>query len=133
MSALFKNLHRHFFSREFLLFLVIGCFNTFNTSLLASILALFFDTNFSFNIGYILANIIAYVLNSRLIFKEPLSLEKCAKFAFSYIPNYVIQNVIVLIFYNKLGFPNLAAFIIAAVLGVPLTFLAVKIFAFGKK
>ena len=55
------------------------------------------------------------------------------KFAISYIPNYVIQNVIVFLFYNQLGFPSLAAFILAAVLGVPITFLAVKLFAFGRK
>lgn len=133
MPALSKTLRRHFYTREFLLFLAIGCFNTFNGSLLAGILELFFDTNFAFNIGYILANIVAYVLNSRLIFHEPLVLEKCVKFAVSYIPNYMIQNVIVFLFYNQLGFPSLAAFIIAAVLGVPVTFLAVKLFAFGKK
>lgn len=132
MPMLFKNLRRHFFSREFLLFLAVGCLNTFNGSLLANALEHFLDTNFAFNIGYILANLIAYALNSRLIFHEPLALEKCLKFAVSYIPNYLIQNVIVFIFYNQLGFPSLAAFIIAAVLGVPVTFLAVKLFAFGR-
>ena len=133
MSAFFKAVRRHFFTREFLLFLAVGCLNTFNGSLLASIFELFFATNLAFNIGYILANLIAYALNSRLIFHEPLSCDKCVKFAVSYIPNYLIQNVIVFLFYNQLGFPSLAAFIIAAVLGVPVTFLAVKIFAVGRR
>ena len=133
MPMLFKNLRRHFFSREFLLFLAVGCLNTFNGSLLAKIFELLVDTNLAFNIGYILANVIAYALNSRLIFHEPMALEKCVKFAISYIPNYLIQNIIVLLFYNRLGFPSLAAFVIAAVLGVPVTFLAVKLFAFGRK
>ena len=133
MPAFFKTVRRHFFTREFLLFLVIGCFNTFTGSLLAKIFELLVDTNLAFNIGYILANVIAYALNSRLIFHEPMALEKCVKFAISYIPNYLIQNIIVLLFYNRLGFPSLAAFVIAAVLGVPITFLAVKLFAFGRK
>lgn len=133
MPAFFKTVRRHFFTREFLLFLVIGCFNTFNGSLLAKIFELLVDTNLAFNIGYILANVIAYALNSRLIFHEPMALEKCVKFAISYIPNYLIQNITVLLFYNRLGFPSLAAFVIAAVLGVPITFLAVKLFAFGRK
>ena len=133
MPAFFKTVRRHFFTREFLLFLVIGCFNTFNGSLLAKIFELLVDTNLAFNIGYILANVIAYALNSRLIFHEPMALEKCVKFAISYIPNYLIQNIIVLLFYNRLGFPSLASFVIAAVLGVPVTFLAVKLFAFGRK
>ena len=133
MSAFSKTMRRHFFTREFLLFLAVGCLNTFNGSLLAKIFELLVDTNLAFNIGYILANIIAYALNSRLIFHEPMTLEKCMKFAISYIPNYVIQNVIVFLFYNQLGFPSLAAFILAAILGVPITFLAVKLFAFGRK
>lgn len=133
MPALSKTVRRHFFTREFLLFLAVGCLNTFNGSLLAGVFELFFDTNLAFNIGYILANLIAYALNSRLIFHAPLSFEKCLKFAVSYIPNYLIQNAIVFLFYNQLGFPSLAAFILAAVLGVPVTFLAVKLFAFGRK
>lgn len=133
MSPLSEKLRRHFFTREFLLFLAVGCLNTCNGSFLASIFAFFLNTNLAFNIGYILANLIAYWLNSRLIFHEPLSLEKCVKFAVSYIPNYLIQNFIVLIAYNLFGLPDIAAFLIAAVLGVPVTFLAVKLFAFGRK
>lgn len=133
MPAFLKTARRHFFTREFLLFLAVGCLNTFNGSFLASIFELLVDTNLAFNLGYILANLIAYALNSRLIFHKPLALDKCLKFAISYIPNYLIQNVIVFIFYNQLGFPSLAAFILAAVLGVPVTFLAVKLFAFGRK
>jgi hypothetical protein len=38
--------------------------------------------------------------------------------------------MIVLIFYNFLGFPAILSYIIAAILGIPVTFLAVKLFAF---
>ena len=45
----------------------------------------------------------------------------------------IIQNIIVIIFYNMLGFPAVVSYLIAAILGIPVTFLMVKIFAFGKR
>lgn len=133
MSSLIERIRHHFFTREFFLFLVIGCVNTFNGTLFAWLFKhIIPDSNIAFNCGYILANIIAYVLNSTFVFPEPLSLHRFAKFAVSYIPNYIIQNIIVLVFFNWLGFPDIASYLIAAVLGVPVTFLFVKIFAFGR-
>lgn len=123
----------HFLTREFFLFLVIGCINTFNGTFIAWLCGLLSPyNNLNFNIGYILANIIAYLMNSRIIFKKPLSFTRYVKFFISYIPNYIIQNIIVLIFYNMLGFPPVVSYLLAAVLGIPVTFLMVKLFAFGK-
>lgn len=127
-------LKKHFLSKEFFLFLIIGCVNTFNGTFFAWLYSFAVpDANLSFNIAYITSNIIAYWLNSKFIFHEPLSRNRCIKFFISYIPNYIIQNVIVIIFYNFLGFPPIVSYLIAAILGVPVTFLAVKLFAFGKK
>ena len=81
----------------------------------------------------IIGNIIAYWMNSRIIFKENLTLSRYVRFFISYLPNYIIQNIIVIIFYNLLGFPSIVSYLIAAVLGIPVTFLMVKIFAFGRK
>lgn len=129
-----KDLKRHFMSREFLLFLVVGCINTFNVIFLSWLYAFIVgDHNIAFNFGYISCNIIAYFLNSEFIFHEPLSLKRCVKFFLSYLPNYFIQNLVVIVFYNLLGYPPVVSYIIAAVLGVPITFLFVKIFAFGKR
>ena len=133
LSSLVERIRHHFFTKEFFLFLVVGCINTFNGTFLAWLFRHAIpDSNIAFNCGYIVANLIAYVLNSKFIFPEPLSFQRLAKFAVSYIPNYVIQNIIVLIFYNWLGYPDIVSYLIAAVLGVPVTFLFVKIFAFGR-
>jgi len=129
----FGTLKRHFLSREFLLFLVVGCINTFLCSFLAELLTpLLGNANVAFNAGYLLSNINAYILNGWLVFPTRLTLARYVKFFLSYVPNYIIQNIIVLVFYNWLGLPSLASFLIAAVLGVPITFLFVKIFAFGR-
>lgn len=123
----------HFFRKEFILFLLVGTFNTFFCSMMAKLLEpLLGNANIAFNIGYIIANIVAYGLNGRLIFPSPLTVVGYGKFFLSYVPNYVIQNIIVFIVYNMLDFPSLAAYIIAAILGVPITYLFVKIFAFGR-
>jgi len=123
----------HFFTRAFLLFLVIGCINTFDCTLFAKVLIYFgLAANLAFNVGYLLSNIIAYWLNSVFVFYSELSLSRYIKFFLSYVPNYIIQNIIVFIFYNLIGVPDFVSFLIAAVLGIPVTFLLVKIFAFGQ-
>ena len=124
----------HFLTKEFLLFLIIGCINTFNGTFIAWLCSYLIPyNNLNFNIGYIIGNIIAYWMNSWIIFHETLSLHRYVKFFISYIPNYIIQNVIVIIFYNMLYFPPVFSYLLAAVLGIPVTFLMVKIFAFGRK
>ena len=133
MNIIEKAKH-HFLTKEFFLFLIVGCINTFNSTFIAWLISYLSPYgNLNFNIGYILANIVAYWMNSVIIFHEGLSLERYIKFFISYIPNYIIQNVIVVIFYNMLSLPAVASYLIAAVLGIPVTFLMVKIFAFKKK
>ena len=129
-----EKIRHHFLTKEFLLFLLIGCFNTFSCSLIAKTITFVYpNSNMAFNAGYLISNVIAYGLNSCFVFPEALSLGRYVKFFLSYVPNYLIQNIIVLVFYNFLGFPDIASFLIAAILGVPITFLCVKIFAFGRK
>lgn len=128
-----EKIRHHFFTREFLLFLLVGCINTFNGTFLSWLYSFVIpNSNIAFNCGYISSNFIAYWLNCIIIFHAAMHLSGYVKFAISYIPNYVIQNLIVVIFYNMLGFPDIVSYLIAAVLGIPVTFLAVKIFAFGR-
>lgn len=127
-------LRAHFLSKEFFLFLAIGCVNTFNCSLLSTLLVpLFGDVNLAFNAGYVLSNGIAYLLNARLVFSAHLSWPGWGRFFLSYIPNYLVQNILVIALHNMLGISPVWSFIISAVLGIPVTFLLVKFFAFGKE
>ncbi len=120
---------RFFFSKEFVVFLAIGLFNTFNGSLLSYVFSVFINANLAFVIGYILSLSIAYVLNCFFAFKQKLSLKGYLKFCVSYLPNFFIQNLIVFLVYNQLGLHRLIAYVSAAALGVPITFLIVKFFA----
>lgn len=133
MRVDWQTVKHHFFTRAFLLFLVIGTLNTFLCSFLATILEpLVGNANLAFNIGYLLSNVNAYLLNSLFVFPTRMTLVRYVKFFLSYVPNYIIQNAIVFVAYNLLGLPSIASYLLAAILGVPITFLCVKIFAFGR-
>ena len=128
-----KKLKSVFFSREFFSFLIVGGINTINGILCSYIYSIFLDVNVSFVLGYITALTISYILNSTLVFRQSMGFVKFIKFCISYIPNFIIQNIFVWIFYNMLGWNKLIVFALAAVIGVPVTFIIMKFFAFGKK
>lgn len=130
-----EKLMKHFLSKEFFAFLFIGCINTvcgvLFSMFFASIVKL--NANLSFVLGYLLALFVSYLLNSALVFKEGLAIKKYLKFAVSYIPNFLIQNIFIIVFHNILNISEFLTFVMAAILGVPITFLFIKIFAFGRK
>lgn len=133
-NTAFGKAKQNFLSREFILFLAVGCINTLNGILFSWLYSLAVpNVNFAFVLGYITALTVGYILNSAIIFKEHLAFAKYIKFGVSYIPNFIIQNIVVLVFYNILCFDKLFAYALAAVIGLPITFLLVKLFAFGKK
>ena len=133
MKNLFKKFKSTFFSKEFILFVTIGVINTFNGTIFAYIYSSFLNENLAFIFGYISALVISYILNSLVTFKEKLYFSKFIKFAISYIPNFIIQNVVVYMVFNLLGLHKLIAYVSAAIIGVPVTFILMKFFAFNKK
>ena len=133
MRVDWQTVKHHFFTRAFLLFLVVGTINTFLCSFLATVIEpLVGNANLAFNIGYLLSNGNAYLLNSLFVFPTRMTLVRYVKFFLSYVPNYIIQNAIVFVAYNLIGLPSIASYLLAAILGVPITFLCVKIFAFAR-
>lgn len=127
-----KRIANLFLNKEFILFIFIGVINTFNGTIFAYLYSSFFNENFAFILGYISGLIIAYFLNSIITFKEAITLKKFIKFAVAYIPNFIIQNLTVILIFNILGFHQLIAYVFAAAIGVPITFLILKVFAFKK-
>lgn len=120
-----------FFTREFLSFVVVGVINTLSNVIFSTIYSLFIkNTTLAFFPGYITSNVVSYILNSKLTFKERLGFVKFIKFFISYIPNFIIQTVIVYLFDRFIHGPSVIAYAIAAVIGVPVTFVFMKIFTF---
>ncbi len=129
-----SKLIKMFLDRSFLLFLVVGVINTFNGVLFATLYSMFIENaNLAFIVGYVTSLTISYLLNSWISFKERLGFMKYIRFCLSYIPNFIIQNLVVLVIYNVLHGPKLLAYCFAAIIGIPITYLFIKVFAFGKK
>lgn len=132
--SLVSKLKHTFLSLQFIMFLIIGIINTINGIGFAYLYSLIIkNVNIAFIVGYLTSLTIAYILNSLLTFKEKLNLKKFIKFCISYIPNFLIQNVFVILFYNILNWEKLLVYCLAAIIGIPVTFLLLKIFAFKKK
>lgn len=122
-----------FCNKEFILFLLIGGFNTLSGVVFSLIYSYMFNANVSFVLGYITGLFISYVLNSCITFKERLHFIKFLKFTISYIPNFIIQNIVVFLTYNVLEINKVIAYCVAACIGIPVTFIFMKYFTFQKE
>lgn len=123
---------RFFMNREFMIFVLIGIFNTLSGSVFATLYSMHVGANLAFVLGYLTSLVIAYLLNAKINFKKRITLKRFLKFAVSYIPNFIIQNIMVFLFYNHLGWDRIITYFLAAVIGVPVTFACMKLFAFKK-
>lgn len=133
MNSLIDKIKKIFITKEFIMFLIIGVINTFNGVIFSYVYSNMLNENIAFVFGYVSGLIVAYILNSYLTFKEKLAFKKFVKFAISYIPNFIIQNLVVIITFNIMGLDKLIAYILAAILGIPVTFILLKFFAFKKE
>jgi len=112
---------------------MIGGINTFNGSLFAFLYSSLMQANLAFMLGYVSALSIAYILNSLFVFKLRPSIKKMTKFVLSYVPNFIIQNIAVFILYNVMELWIMVAYVTAAIIGIPITFLILKLFAFKEE
>lgn len=88
---------------------------------------------FAHLLGYVISLPVSYFLNSRFTFKKPLSLKKCFRFCASYIPNYIIQMLVVFLAVDIAKMDKLIGLILATFIGMPVTFIFMKFFAFKEK
>lgn len=128
-----EKLKQIFLSKNFFVFLIIGIINTLSSAVFASIYSKIFNANLAFIFGYISGITVSYFLNSKFNFKNRLSFKKYAKFFISCIPNFIIQYISVLVIFKIFMFSQYFAYFIAAIIGLPLTFILLKFYAFTKK
>ena len=128
-----SKLKNTFFTRQFLNFVWIGVANTIICTLLSYIYSAFIEANIAFALGYITSIVISYFLNSVVTFKESIAPSRFFRFVISCMPNFLIQQTVVTLCMEMLGIYNLIAYILAAVIGVPVTFVIMKIFAFKRR
>lgn len=132
MKKLFELVKNVFLKKDFITFVGIGVINTLTTTLVSYLVSGYLNPSISFIPGYAVGILVAYLLNSRFTFHEKLSFVKLIKYAIATIPNFLIQFVMVLLFCELLRWHSLIAYGLAAVIGIPVTFLLQKFFTFKK-
>lgn len=128
-----SRLKKRFLSPAFFRFLIVGLSNTACTTLLSFLFSLLsLHAVFAFAAGYGLTLFLSFLLNCFFTFKKRPSLTRFLKYALSYVPNFLVQCAVVWLFSGVWGLPELFSYAAAAILGVPLTFVLMQIFAFKK-
>lgn len=121
-----------FISKDFILFLLIGILNMANGIVFALVYSILFNTNIAFILGFGTSLTIAYFLNNFIIFKKRIAFVTYFKFILANIPNFIIQNIVVIIFFDILSLNKLLVYSLASVISVPITFVFLKFFTFKK-
>lgn len=130
MSEFGIRLKNTFLNKKFIGFCLIGIINTFNTAFFSWLAYFKIQQNISAYIGYIISLTINYILNSKIVFKCKLSVKKYFYFLLSYIPNFLIYTFASMLTINVLKINQFWATTIATVIGGPVTFVIIKLFAF---
>lgn len=111
-----------FFSARFARFLVVGVANTLLGYVLYLAANRFMDYRWAYTFSYVVGIGISYLLNSWVVFREPLSLAKLLKFPVVYLAQYVVGLGVVWLFVSRLGLPESLAPLVVLPITVPLTY-----------
>jgi putative flippase GtrA len=131
--GVFAKIKATFFTPQFLLFVFCGGCGTLVNFLFSLMFAQYIDSTLAYVGGYSISLFATYALNTYLVFKLPFSFLRFAKFVLSYIPNFIILLTFVAVLLNIFGLCEVFVYLAAALLGLPLTFVIVKIYAFANK
>jgi len=131
-STFVEKLKETYFTRDFILFVFCGGMGTLTNFVFSLVISMALNPSVSYALGYGISLFVAYSLNAKLIFHHEISPAGFIKFIASYIPNFLILFTFVLVFLNLLGWNKIIVYALAGLLGLPITFLLVKVFAFNK-
>lgn len=133
MGSVFGSFKRTFLNKKFIGFCLIGIINTFNTAFFSWLAHLKLQQNISAYIGYFVSLTVNYVLNSVIVFKNRLGIRRYLRFLLSYVPNFLIYTLVSLLTINVCHIDQFWATVLATMAGAPLTFVIIKLYAFGNR
>lgn len=116
----------------FIRFLMVGGINASLGILFSFLFSLLLASALlAFVIGFSLSLVISYFLNGAITFKEiHFSVRQFIRFCASYMPNFAILFCVVFVLVDVLHLYPLIAYISAAVIAAPITFLLLSTFTF---
>lgn len=114
--------------KEFLRYTVVGCINTliYYISYLVFMNVFNFSYRISFVAGYVISIISSYFLNTYFTYKEKPSLKKFLIFPLTYIPNFIIQYIGMILLVDHFNMNRKLAPIITAIVSTPITFFVMR-------
>ena len=127
-----ERLAKTYYSKEFTLFVFCGGMGTLTNFLCSLAISTRLDPTIAYIFGYSMSLFVAYALNASLIYRQRYEFGRFIKFAISYIPNFLILFAFVFAFLNMLHWNKVVVYALAGMLGLPVTYILVKLYAFGK-
>lgn len=122
-----EKLNERIMNLEIIRFVIVGGINTFNGIILAMFLGKVLQYQLAFTIGYLISMIISFFLNTYFTYRTKPTWRKFITFPISYIPNFIIQYVSVVVFVEFFQLSKNFAYGIAAIISVPVTYLVMRI------
>lgn len=122
-----------FINKKFIRYCLAGIVNTFTASFFSWLTHHVIQENIAAYIGFIISLTINYFLNSLLVFKKRPSFRSLLRFSVSYIPSFIIYFLVTFITINLWRLDQFWATVLAAMAGGPVTFIIIKLYAFGSR
>jgi len=129
----FEKIKKLYFTKDFILFVFCGGIGTLTNFIFSLVISMLLNSSVSYVFGYGISLFVAYSSNAKLIFHEKIAFKDFVKFVLSYIPNFLVLFSFVLVFLNMLHWNKVIVYALAGVLGLPVTFLLVKVFTFNRR
>ncbi len=130
---LLSRLLHTFLSPSFFRFLLVGALNTLATTVFSLLYNRIIPAAVpAFAAGYVTTLLLSFFLNCYFTFKKPPAIGRLWKYVLSYIPNFLVQILSVWVLCDIAHLPEILSYAAAAIIGVPLTYILMKLFAFKK-
>lgn len=128
MDKTFMNIKDRSNLIEFLKYAIVGCINTadYYLSYLIFMDIFKFSYKISFVMGYVVSIVGSYFLNTYFTYKQKPSVKKFLIFPLTYIPNFIIQCLGMILLVDRINMSRKVAPVITALVATPITFFVTK-------
>ena len=128
MDKTFMNIKDRSNLVEFLKYAIVGCINTadYYLSYLIFMDIFKFSYKISFVMGYVVSIVGSYFLNTYFTYKQKPSVKKFLIFPLTYIPNFIIQYLGMILLVDRINMGRKVAPVITALVATPITFFVTK-------
>lgn len=128
MDIISKKIKDKSYILEFIKFTIVGFINTFSNY---AFYLLFMNIcliqyKMSYILGYILSLVGSYFMNTYFTYKERFKIKTFLLFPLTYIPNFIIQFVGVILLVDYMSINDAIAPLITTVVAMPITFIVMR-------